>query len=240
MATIRIPTPLRPYTGGQASVSVGGDTVGAALHDLVTQYPDLSTHLFADGKLRSFVNVFLGEEDVRFLDGLDTFINAESALRIIPTIAGGTDAPGGTPKVDQTGLKTGQATTILVLILAFVLNAPLLVALVAVAQLLAALEFEYAPYKLLYLYVVRGRIAQPKVITDNPEPHRFASLVGALFNGMGTLALLAGAPLFGWLLVGVVVVLANLNFWVNFCLGCWMYYQFNRLGVPGFTVAPVE
>jgi hypothetical protein len=144
-------------------------------------------------------------------------------------------------KVDHSGLKTGQASTILLLLLAFVLNSTLLVAFVALAQLLGALDVPYAPYRLLYQKVVKpGGWVKPNVIVDNPEPHRFAMLVGALFNGVAALALLAGVPVLAWILVAIVVVLANLNFWVNFCAGCWMYYQFNRLGVPGFTQAPVK
>lgn len=143
-------------------------------------------------------------------------------------------------KVDQNGLKTGQAATILLLILAFILNAPVIVAFVALAQLLGALDVPFAPYRLLYQNVVKSSgLVKPHVIADNPEPHRFAMLVGAIFNGAATVALLAGAPVLGWVLVGIVVVLANLNFWLNFCAGCWMYYQFNRLGVPGFTVKKV-
>jgi len=144
-------------------------------------------------------------------------------------------------KVDQSGLKTGQAATIVLLISAFVLNSPLLVALVALAQLLGALDVPYAPYRLLYQRVVKpSGLVKPNMLNDNPEPHRFAMLVGALFNGAATLALLAGAPALGWALVGIVLVLANLNFWLNFCAGCWVYYQFHRLGVPGFTRAPVQ
>jgi adenylyltransferase/sulfurtransferase len=89
MANIKIPTPLRVYTGGEAQVTVDGSTVGMALNDLTDQYPDLRPHLFNGAELRNFVNVFLGEEDVRFLDGLDTEIDAEANLRIIPSIAGG-------------------------------------------------------------------------------------------------------------------------------------------------------
>ncbi len=144
-------------------------------------------------------------------------------------------------KVDHSGLKTGQAITIIALILAFVLNSVLLVALVGLAQLLGALDVPYAPYRLFYQKVVKPNgWVKPNVIVDNPEPHRFAMLVGAIFNGVATLALLVNAPVLAWVLVAIVVVLANLNFWVNFCAGCWMYYQFNRLGVPGFTQAPVK
>jgi len=89
MTTIKIPTPLRAYTGGKAEVTVGGETVGAALIDLVTQFPDLRPHLYNGDSLRSFVNVFLGEEDIRYRDGLDTPLEAGENLRIIPSIAGG-------------------------------------------------------------------------------------------------------------------------------------------------------
>lgn len=89
MPSIKIPTPLRAYTDNQAQVTVEGATVGAALHDLVTRYPDLKPHLFNGDQPRSFVNIFVGDEDVRFLQGLDTELGSESPLRIIPSIAGG-------------------------------------------------------------------------------------------------------------------------------------------------------
>ncbi|NWF68434.1 MAG: DUF4395 domain-containing protein [Chloroflexi bacterium] len=144
-------------------------------------------------------------------------------------------------QVDHSGLKTGMAATIILLILAFVFNSPLLVALVALAQLMGATGSAYAPYALLYKNVVRpSGLVKPHVIADNPEPHRFAMLVGGVFNLAATLALLAGLPALAWVLVGVVVVLANLNFWLNFCMGCWMYYQLNRFGVPGFNQAPIK
>ena len=91
MASIKIPTPLRAYTNNQAQVSVTGATVGEALGNLTATYPELRTHLYEGEKLRNFVNVFLGDEDVRFLDGLDTEIEADAGLRIIPSIAGGTN-----------------------------------------------------------------------------------------------------------------------------------------------------
>ena len=89
MPSIRIPTPLRPYTANQAQVSVNGSTVGDALNDLTTQYPELRQHLFNGSQLRNFVNVYLGEEDVRFLGGLETDLETSDSLRIIPSIAGG-------------------------------------------------------------------------------------------------------------------------------------------------------
>ena len=146
-------------------------------------------------------------------------------------------------RVDQSGLKTGQALTIILLLLGFVLNSWLLVALVALAQLLGALDAPFAPYRLFYANVLKpSGIVKPNVITDNPEPHRFAMLVGSIFNGVATVLLLIApaASTIAWVLVWIVIVLANLNFWLNFCMGCWMYYQLNRLGVPGFKYAPIK
>ncbi len=89
MAKIRIPTPLRAYTDGASDIEVAGGTVGEALNNLVEQHPDLRAHLFNDDELRSFVNIFIDDEDIRFLGGLDTEINNDDSLRIIPSIAGG-------------------------------------------------------------------------------------------------------------------------------------------------------
>ncbi|MBN1966990.1 MAG: MoaD/ThiS family protein [Anaerolineae bacterium] len=89
MASIKIPTPLREYAGSNATVAVQGATVGEALDDLTTQYPDLRPHLYEGTALRNFVNVFVGEDDIRFLQELDTPIAADARLRIIPAIAGG-------------------------------------------------------------------------------------------------------------------------------------------------------
>ncbi|MFN8449013.1 MAG: MoaD/ThiS family protein [Anaerolineae bacterium] len=89
MASIKIPTPLRPYTANQPQVTVSGATVGEALNDLTSQYPELRQHLFNGAELRNFVNVYLGEEDVRFLGGLQTELESSDSLRIIPSIAGG-------------------------------------------------------------------------------------------------------------------------------------------------------
>ena len=89
MAKIRIPTPLRAFTDGAADIDVAGGTVGEALSNLVDQHPELRAHLFNEDELRSFVNIFIGDEDIRFLQGLDTEIDANESLRIIPSIAGG-------------------------------------------------------------------------------------------------------------------------------------------------------
>jgi molybdopterin converting factor small subunit len=89
MASIKIPTPLRAYTGGNAEVEVQGETIKDILDNLTEQHPDLRQHLFNGDELRNFVNIFIGDEDVRYLDGLDTEVASGDKLRIIPSIAGG-------------------------------------------------------------------------------------------------------------------------------------------------------
>lgn len=88
--TIRIPTPLRRYTDNAATVDVEAETVAGALKLLVELHPELRTHLYKeDGSLRSFVNVYRGDEDIRYLDGPATSIEEETELSIVPSVAGG-------------------------------------------------------------------------------------------------------------------------------------------------------
>jgi len=90
--TIRIPTPLRAYTDEQATASVEAATVGDALRTLVERYPDLEDNLYTeDDTLRQFVNIYLGDEDIRHLDGPDTALEEGDELSIVPSIAGGMD-----------------------------------------------------------------------------------------------------------------------------------------------------
>jgi adenylyltransferase/sulfurtransferase len=90
MTKIHIPTPLRQYAGKQPTVEVNGSTVAEALSGLVSQHPDLRRHLYTeDGKLRSFVNVYLNDEDVRYLQKEATAIKDSDTISIVPSIAGG-------------------------------------------------------------------------------------------------------------------------------------------------------
>ena len=88
---IFIPTPLRAFADKQDAVQVKAETVGEALSELTTQHPDLKKHLYSDeGKLRAFVNVYLNDEDVRYLPAKeDTTVTDADSLSIIPSIAGG-------------------------------------------------------------------------------------------------------------------------------------------------------
>ncbi len=90
MVTIRIPTTLRTLTGGSSEVQVEGTTVGEALANLDGAHPGFQDRLFdGDGKLRRFVNVFLADDDVRYLEGVDTTVTDGSEISIIPAVAGG-------------------------------------------------------------------------------------------------------------------------------------------------------
>jgi sulfur-carrier protein len=89
---IHIPTPLRAYTDGLETVSISGATVNAVFQQLTVTYPELKQHLFnPEGKLRSFVNVYLNDDDIRYLDNKEeTPVEDADELTIIPSIAGGT------------------------------------------------------------------------------------------------------------------------------------------------------
>jgi len=85
-----IPTPLRAYAGKQESVEVEAATVGEALSAVTTRFSDLKKHLFADdGRLRSFVNVYVNDEDIRYLQKDQTSVKAGDTISIVPSIAGG-------------------------------------------------------------------------------------------------------------------------------------------------------
>ncbi len=90
MTILKIPTPLRSFANGEKQIEVQGDTVGKALDELTEKFPALKNHLFNEkGELRAFVNLFLNEEDVRYLQGKETEIGENDQLMIIPSIAGG-------------------------------------------------------------------------------------------------------------------------------------------------------
>ena len=88
--TVSIPTALRQYAGGSASVTLASGPIGQVLANLVEQHPQLGKQLYNEqGQLRSFVNVYVGDEDIRYLQGLDTEAPDGETISIIPAIAGG-------------------------------------------------------------------------------------------------------------------------------------------------------
>ncbi len=89
MAVVRIPTPLRSHTDGLDSVEGQGSTVAELLNDITTKYPSLRDRIFDGDELRRFVNVYVNNEDIRYLDDLATAVAEKDEVSIIPAIAGG-------------------------------------------------------------------------------------------------------------------------------------------------------
>jgi adenylyltransferase/sulfurtransferase len=91
--TVSIPTPLRPFTGGDDSIVLSGETVGQVLDGLIARHGGLKRHLLQeDGRLRSFVNLYLNETDIRHLASTQTPVRSGDVLTIVPSIAGGSPA----------------------------------------------------------------------------------------------------------------------------------------------------
>ena len=88
-STVRIPTPLRTLTGGNDEVKAQGATVGAVIEDLEKNHPGLRDRLLDDKGVRRFVNIYVGDEDIRFLEGLGTELKGGEQITIVPAIAGG-------------------------------------------------------------------------------------------------------------------------------------------------------
>lgn len=95
MATVRIPTPLRKLTGDQRTVQASGRTVAEVVDDLERRYPGFKARVVdGDGKVLSFVNIFVNDEDVRFLQGLATPVADDADVSVIPAMAGGRQRTG--------------------------------------------------------------------------------------------------------------------------------------------------
>ncbi|HEX2849080.1 MAG TPA: ubiquitin-like small modifier protein 1 [Acidimicrobiales bacterium] len=87
---VRLPTVLRQYAGGQSTVKANGDTVRAVFDDLVVQFPQMAGQVVTEeGVLHKFVNVYVNDDDIRFLDKLDTKLSGDETISILPAVAGG-------------------------------------------------------------------------------------------------------------------------------------------------------
>jgi sulfur-carrier protein len=96
VATVQIPPVLRPAVGGEKQLTAQGSSVGEILHAVVESHPDTESQLFgSDGGLNRYVNVYLNDEDVRVLEGLDTTVGDNDTLVILPAMAGGAEHPDG-------------------------------------------------------------------------------------------------------------------------------------------------
>lgn len=134
--------------------------------------------------------------------------------------------------VDHTAIRFNQASIIALNILAWLLNAPLLVGFVALVLLVGTLWPPASLFKQIYLRLCKPLgLLRPDPQPDSPQPHLFAQGIGALFLLGASAAFLAGLPLLGWILTAIVVILAAVNLVFGFCLGCFVYYQLARRGI---------
>ena len=94
--TVRIPTPLRKLTANQSEIEIDGETVESLIGNMEASYPGIKDRICDEsGKVRRFINIYINEEDIRFLDGTDTAVKAGDRISIVPAIAGGRGCPGG-------------------------------------------------------------------------------------------------------------------------------------------------
>lgn len=141
-------------------------------------------------------------------------------------------------KVDHSALKANQLFIISLNILAFILNLPILAAIVALVMGIGSL-LKVPGFILIYKHILKPLgWMKPDVLDDNPEPHRFAQFLGFLFMTAGSAALFSGASVLGWSLVWLVAALAALNAFGGFCVGCAVYYWLSRFNLPGFAKQP--
>ncbi|MGO8947226.1 MAG: DUF4395 domain-containing protein [Ktedonobacterales bacterium] len=145
-----------------------------------------------------------------------------------------TSSVSAVPRLDAHLLKFSQAGVVTLTALAFVLQVRWLVAVAAIVLAISAITPMVGPFRLLYRFVVvPAKVLRPRIVEDDPAPHRFAQAVGATFLIASTLFLYAlpETPGVGWALDLVVFVLATLNLTVGFCAGCFVYYQLSRAGL---------
>lgn len=138
--------------------------------------------------------------------------------------------------VDHSAMRVNQSVLVILLVVSFLLNWPILVMICCAAMLIGSIVLKRPAYWFVYTLVLKPTgLIKPDVIPDNREPHLFAQGVGGVFLLAASTAFLAGLPVLGWALSWVVTALAALNLFAGFCVGCAMYYWLNHLKVPGFN-----
>jgi len=135
-------------------------------------------------------------------------------------------------KVDYTLLRTNQAAIILFLVLAWLFNSVWLVAFVAGVMVVGSIAPRYSLFKwVAQRWLEPAGILRKDVRPDIPQPHLFAQSMGGVMLLLAVIVLLAGATTLGWVLTAVVVVLAGVNLFAGFCVGCFIYYQLGKYGI---------
>jgi hypothetical protein len=137
--------------------------------------------------------------------------------------------------VDLSAIKVNQTSIVTITLLGFIFNVPALAAFVGIVMVAGTVWKELALFKQFYRRVLKPtNLIRPDVVEGPSAPHEFAQLLGGIFLVVGSVLLFTGSPVLGWFLAWIVILLAAVNLLFGFCAGCFLYYQFGKLGVPGF------
>lgn len=136
-------------------------------------------------------------------------------------------------RVDTHLAKFSQACTVLLTALGFLLNQPVIVLVTAIILAIAALAPAISPYRLVYRAIVLpSHLVRPRIVEDDPAPHRFAQGIGAVLLFASSLVLFfTHAAVVGWTLDLIVFALSAINLFIGFCAGCFVYYHLGRVGL---------
>lgn len=135
-------------------------------------------------------------------------------------------------KLDRSALKFNQASIVVLTAVAFLFNIPWLIIFTSAVMLIGTI-FPYAGlFKLVYKYIVKPiGIVKPNIVEEDNSPHQFAQGLGGIFLAVSFVALIAKFIILGWILAFIVLALAFINLTVNFCAGCFIYFQLHKFGV---------
>ena len=135
-------------------------------------------------------------------------------------------------KLDRSALKFNQASIVVLTAVAFLFNIPWLIIFTSAVMLIGTI-FPYAGlFKLVYKYIVKPiGIVKPNIVEEDNSPHQFAQGLGGIFLAVSFVALIAKFIILGWILAFIVLALAFINLTVNFCAGCYIYFQLHKFGV---------
>jgi hypothetical protein len=142
-------------------------------------------------------------------------------------------------KVDLNALKFNQVSIVTLLLLGFVFNLIYLPVIVSIVLIIGSIEPRLALFKQIYRHVfVQLKLVKPNIVEESPAPHNFAQLLGGIVLVVSMLFLFNGSIIAGWAFAWFVILLALANIIFGFCAGCFIYFRFGKLGVPGFHINP--
>jgi hypothetical protein len=141
-------------------------------------------------------------------------------------------------KIDLNALKFNQASIIFFTVLGSIADINYLPAFTAAVMLVGSLDSRFALFKQFYRYViVPSKLVKTNIAEEASAPHNFAQTMGGIFLAAASIFLFSGQIILGWIFVWAVILLAAANLVFGFCLGCFIYFQLGKLGVPGFNIS---